>query len=108
MLDSNILHKIRSTIVKEYMGEMPIGSALILKTNHPKVRLLIYSAGYQLKETRKNTYSYTCLWTVFMTIYKYNEKKIKKFKKFRRESGDISKPIKQPKFDLIKTVVLKG
>jgi hypothetical protein len=110
MFDGHVIEKIRHTIKKEFLGELPLGSAILLKTSHPKARFLLYSSAYQYNQSSKLPNIYTCLWTAFMTIYKYNEKKIKKYKKFRRESEDLTSVKKNLniKFDLIKTVVFKG
>ena len=68
---TSICEKIRDFIKVNYLGQAPLYTSFVVKTSHPVLKYLIYTASNSRKV--ESRHSFSALWSAFACIQSYNK-----------------------------------
>lgn len=69
----NLMRRVQSRIVDEYLGEQPIGTSMIVETDHPKHPFLAHTPTMRIPMPISRTDNvYTAMWAMFLTVHRHN------------------------------------
>jgi O-acetyl-ADP-ribose deacetylase (regulator of RNase III) len=70
----SLMVAVQEYILEEYLGEQPIGTSFIVKTNHPKHPFLAHTPTMRVPMSVAGTdIPYTAMWAMLLTIRRYNQ-----------------------------------
>jgi O-acetyl-ADP-ribose deacetylase (regulator of RNase III) len=70
----DLMDRVQQYILKEYLGEQPVGTSFIIETNHPKHPFLAHTPTMRVPMTITRTDNiYNAMWAMLLAIYRHNQ-----------------------------------
>ncbi len=68
-----LMQRVQQKIIKEYLGEQPVGTSMIVETKHEKHPYLAHTPTMRVPMDIRNTdYPYLAMWAMLRTVYHHN------------------------------------
>ncbi len=65
---------VKKHILEDYLGEQPVGTSFIIKTNHPKHPFLSHTPTMRVPMSIKNTdVPYVAMWAMLLAVRRHNK-----------------------------------
>jgi O-acetyl-ADP-ribose deacetylase (regulator of RNase III) len=69
----NLMRRVQRRIVEEYLGEQPIGTSMVMETNHPKHPYLAHTPTMRVPMPISRTDNvYTAMWAMLLAVWNFN------------------------------------
>ena len=70
----SIRERVQQYILKEFLGEQPVGTSFIIPTHHPKYPFLAHTPTMRIPMPIARTdYVYSAMWATLVAVYRHNQ-----------------------------------
>jgi O-acetyl-ADP-ribose deacetylase (regulator of RNase III) len=69
-----LMHRVQDRIIEEYLGEQPVGSSMIVETNHPKHPYIAHTPTMRVPMDIGHTDNvYVAMWAMLTAVHRHNQ-----------------------------------
>lgn len=70
----SLMDRVQQRILDEYLGEQPVGTSIIVETNHPKHPYLAHTPTMRVPMSIQGTHNpYMAMWAMLLAVRKHNQ-----------------------------------
>ncbi len=70
---NDLMKRVQNQIIKEYLGEQPVGTSMIVETNHPNHSYIAHTPTMRVPmEIARTDNVYLAMWALLLTVRKHN------------------------------------
>jgi O-acetyl-ADP-ribose deacetylase (regulator of RNase III) len=71
---SELMHRVQMRIIDEYLGEQPVGTAMIVETHHPKHPYIAHTPTMRVPlSIAKTDHPYNAMWAMLLAVRAHNQ-----------------------------------
>lgn len=71
----DLMHHVQELVIKQYLGEQPVGTSMIVETKHPKHPYLAHTPTMRIPmEIAHTDYPYLAMWAMLRAVHHHNLK----------------------------------
>ena len=75
----DLMHRVQQRILEDYLGEQPVGTCLLIPTNHPVHPFVAHSPTMRVPQNISGTDNiYLAMWATLTTIHRHNRAEARK------------------------------
>lgn len=69
-----LMERVQDRILEEYLGEQPVGTCMIVRTDHPKHPYIAHAPTMRIPKSIANTDQvYVAMWAMLVAVYRHNQ-----------------------------------